>query len=66
MANKSECPITGGMCEKDVVSKALNKVGICRSMMITLALLPFSWDGVMWAAGAVKSLWDAATTAVGS
>ena len=65
MANKSECPVVG-TCEKDIVSKALNKVGVCRSMMITPALLPFSWDGVVWVASAVKSLWDAATTAVGS
>ena len=69
MANKictqRECPITVN-CEKDVVTKALAKVGVCRSMMITLALLPFAWNGVMWAAGAVKSLWDAATAAVGS
>lgn len=65
MANKSECPVVGN-CEKDIVSKSLAKVGVCRSMMITLALLPFSWDGVIWVASAVKSLWDTATSAVGS
>ncbi len=66
MANKSECPVVGGTCEKDVVSKALSKVGICRSMLITLALVPFAWEGVVWGASAVKSVWDAATAAVGS
>ena len=65
MANKSECPVVGN-CEKDIVSKALNKVGVCRSMMITLALLPFSWNGVVWVADAVQSLWNAATSAVGT
>jgi len=65
MANTKECPVVG-QCEKDVVTKALGKVGVCRSMMITLALLPYSWNGVVWVADAVHSLWNAATTAVGS
>ncbi len=59
------CPVTGD-CDKDVVTRTLGKIGVCRSMMITLALLPFSWAGVVWVAASVKSLWDAATVAVGS
>jgi len=55
MANKTDCPTKG--CGDDVVTKALGKVGICRSMLITLALVPFAWDGVNWVAGAVRELW---------
>ena len=35
-------------------------------VVITLALLPFSWNGVVWVADAVQSLWNAATSAVGT
>jgi hypothetical protein len=55
MANKTDCPAKG--CGNDVVTNALGKVGICRSMLITLALVPFAWDGVNWVAGAVRELW---------
>tara|TARA_R110000824_G_scaffold388324_1_gene583846 strand:+ start:347 stop:556 length:210 start_codon:yes stop_codon:yes gene_type:complete len=65
VCTQKECPVLGN-CDNDVVTKAFAKVGVCRSMLVTLALLPFAWSGVMWAAGAVKSVWDAATTAVGS
>jgi len=62
MADKTDsCPVT---CGNDVVTNTLGKVGVCRSMMITLALLPFSWNGVVWVADALHSLWNAATTAV--
>ena len=64
MANQKECPVAG--CGSDVVTNTLSKVGVCRSMMITLALLPFSWNGVVWVADAVQSLWNAATSAVGT
>ena len=53
MTNSKECCSTS-----DVVSSTLGKVGINRSMMITLALLPFAWDGVNWVAGAVRELWN--------
>ena len=55
MANKTDCPVSG--CGNDVVTNSLGKVGICRSMLITLALVPFAWDGVNWVAGAVRELW---------
>ena len=42
----------------DVVASTLGKVGINRSMLITLALLPFAWEGVNWVAGAVRELWN--------
>lgn len=42
----------------DVVTSTLRKVGVNRSMLVTLALLPFAWDGVTWLADAVRSLWD--------
>ena len=63
--NKSECPVEK-CCKEDIVTRTLSKFGICRSMLITLALVPFAWEGVVWGASAVKSIWDAATSAVGS
>ena len=59
---EKECPVTGSGC--DCISKVLCKVGVCRSTLITLALLPFAWDGVLWGAEVVRFLWDAATSAV--
>jgi|TARA_R100000458_G_scaffold58658_1_gene67236 hypothetical protein len=61
MANK-ECPMGG--CD-DVVSKTLCRVGITRGMLVTLALVPFAWDGVTWCGQAVNSLWGLITNAVG-
>ena len=52
----NECPVTGGGC--DCVSKVLCKIGVCRSTLVTLALVPFAWDGVLWFADAVRSLFD--------
>ena len=45
-------------CGTDVVTNALGKIGVCRSMLITLALLPFAWNGVTWVGGAVRELWE--------
>jgi len=42
----------------DVVASTLGKVGITRSLLVTLALLPFAWEGVNWVAGAVRELWN--------
>ncbi|MAG24325.1 hypothetical protein CMI47_01985 [Candidatus Pacearchaeota archaeon] len=53
MANEKSC-----CAGSDVVTNALGKIGVNRSMMITLALLPFAWDGVTWLTDAVRSLWD--------
>ena len=50
--SKQEC------CANDIVDTTLGKVGITRSMLITLALLPFAWDGVNWVAGACRELWN--------
>ncbi len=60
---KESCPAMG--CN-DIVSRTLGKVGVCRSMLITLALLPYAWNGVVWVADALHSLWNAATNAVGT
>ena len=62
MATKNDCPMGG--CT-DVVSKGFCKVGVTRSMMITLALIPFAWDGVVWCGQAINSLWGLVTNAVG-
>jgi len=53
--SKSKCSTS---CGTDVVTNALGKVGVCRSMLITLALLPFAWNGVTWMGGAVRELWN--------
>ena len=53
--SKSNCSTS---CGTDVVTKALGKIGVCRSMLITLALIPFAWDGVTWVGGAVRELWE--------
>ena len=50
--SKQEC------CANDIVDTTLGKVGITRSMLITLALLPFARDGVNWGAGACRELWN--------
>ena len=53
MTNSKESCCTG-----DVVSTTLGKVGVNRSLLITLALIPFAWEGVNWVAGAVRELWN--------
>ena len=45
-------------CASDIVDTTLSRVGITRSLLITLALLPFAWEGVNWVAGAVRELWN--------
>jgi hypothetical protein len=54
------CPATG--CSNDVVGSWIGKIGITRSLLITLALVPFAWDGVLWFRDAIATVWDAATT----
>ena len=44
------CPVTGG-CDK--LNCLLSKVGVNRSMLVTLALLPFAWNGAVWLKNAV-------------
>ena len=60
MANQ-KCEI---QCGNDVVTRSLGKIGICRSMLITLALVPFAWDGVVWVGQALQSIWGLVTNAV--
>jgi hypothetical protein len=62
MAKQTECTLS---CCDDVVTNTFGKVGVNRSMMITLALIPFAWDGVVWVGQAVNSLWGLVTNAVG-
>ena len=61
MSNE-QCP--ADKCGSDVVTKALGKIGVCRSMLITLALVPFAWDGVVWVGQALQSVWGLVTNAV--
>ena len=59
----SVCPVSGGC---DFLSCLLSKVGVTRSLLITLALLPFAWKGVNLCASGLAGLWhlvvDAAQT----
>jgi len=48
-----ECTNT---CGSDVVTRSLGRIGICRSMLITLALVPFAWEGVVWVGQAIESI----------
>ena len=48
----------------DVVANTLGRVGINRSLLITLALVPFAWEGVVWVGQALESLWGLVTQAV--
>ena len=59
----SKSNVCGTDCS-DVVTKTLCRVGVNRSMMITLALVPFAWDGVVWCGQAIESLWSLVTSAV--
>ena len=58
--NTGDCPVAG--CGNDIAGKWLGKVGINRSLLVTLALVPFAWDGVLWFRDAVATVWDAVTT----
>ena len=62
MSTKKDCPATG--CGNDVVTRGLGKIGVCRSMLITLALVPFAWEGVVWVGQALQSIWGLVTNAV--
>ena len=53
------CPAPG--CSNDVVGIWLGKVGVTRSLLISLARVPFAWDGVLWFRDAIATVWDAAT-----
>lgn len=53
MASKEDCCFGDG----NVLSSMLSKVGVSRSLMVTLALVPFAWNGVVWVADALRELW---------
>jgi len=62
--SKNECPITGGGCDK--VSTLLSKVGITRSLLVTLALVPFAWSGASFVVNAVVGAWNAIASKITS
>ncbi len=53
---QTECPVTG--CGRDFLTRALNRVHVSRSLLVTLALVPFAWDGVLWFRDAFQWVWD--------
>ena len=54
--NPNNCSTTG--CGQDCLTKFLGRIGFCRSTLVTLALVPFAWDGVAWVVDAVRSVFD--------
>lgn len=60
--NCGPCPVAGDC--GDAVTNTLCRIGVTRGTLVTLALLPFAWDGVLWAADVVRFCWDAVTSAV--
>lgn len=58
----SSCPVTGGGCDK--LSCLLSKVGVTRSLLITLAVIPFAWKGVVLCATGLEAIWHVLTDAV--
>ena len=57
----TECPVNG-CATGDIIGKTLKKFGVCRSTLITLALIPFAWDGVIWFRDAIATVWDGVTS----
>lgn len=58
---KSVCPLSEG---SDRVTCALGKVGVNRSLLVTLALLPFAWAGASVIVNAVVGAWSTIVTVV--
>ena len=61
MATKTHNESCSTSCGTDCMTKFLGRVGICRSMLVTLALLPFAWKGVVWFVDAVEKVFDLVT-----
>ncbi len=57
MATKTpnECPTS---CSGGCICRFLSRIGLCRSTLVTLALVPFAWDGVEWFVNSIRSLFD--------
>ena len=61
MATKTPNESCSTSCGHDCVTKFLGRFGICRSMLVTFALLPVAWDGVVWFVDAVEKVFDLVT-----
>ena len=61
MATKTPNESCSTSCGHDCVTKFLGRFGICRSMLVTFALLPFAWKGVVWFVDAVEKVFDLVT-----
>lgn len=57
----SQCPVVGGT---DFLTDALGRVGINRSFLLTLALIPFAANGLLWVANLVGRGYQAIAFAV--
>ena len=56
----AEGPLAGD--GNDFAIRWLGKVGVNRSLLITLALVPFAWDGILWFRDAISWACDSVTT----
>lgn len=61
--NPESCSVGGG-CDR--LSCLLSKVGVNRSLLITLALLPFAWGGVSLVKDGVVFVWNFVTNTFSS
>lgn len=61
MATKTQNESCSAPCGTDCMTKFLGRFGICRSMLVTLVLLPFAWKGVVWFVDAVEKVFDLVT-----
>ena len=59
--NCGPCPVTGDC--GDALTNTLCRVGVTRGTLVTLALLPFAWDGC-FNCDVVRFCWTAVTSAV--
>lgn len=62
-SSSGSCPFVGGC---DQVACLLAKVGISRSLLVTLALLPFAWNGVVLVKNLVVGIWGHLTSGASS
>lgn len=55
------CPVVGGT---DFLTNALGRVGINRSLLLTLAIIPFASNGLLWVANLIGRGYEAISFAV--
>jgi len=59
MSKTGNCPVVG--CGDDFVTRFLDKIGATRSALVSLALVPFAFEGILWFRDAIAWAWDTIT-----